>query len=192
MIIWDYRSILTPLMCSNIINLSSISVTVSLSISGHFTILSNHYRSKSCTIQYIRNIKDSVYIALRHLDTLPSMLMSTLSQAESTNSLTLFPNARYFFICALHSLSNGCIQSINDSQLESCNDLFSYGPVYPSPLSSLCYSLLFKWQIPGNTNMQVSLPWMCTLCGKQDEFPYTLNILDNQAYACSSICTHYI
>ena len=39
---------------------------------------------------------------------------------------------------------------------------------------------------------QICLPWICTLCEKQDEFPYTLNILDDQAYACSSICTHSI
>jgi hypothetical protein len=64
--------------------------------------------------------------------------------------------------------------------------------VYIPPLHPPCYGLPFQWDLAPDSNIQVSLPWLRTLHGKLDILPYTFNILDGQAHACSSDCSCFI
>ena len=81
---------------------------------------------------------------------------------------------------------------MNDSHSNFSNPVLPCGPVHDHASPPPCYGLPIHWDIAHDTNIQVSLPWLRTLRGKQDELPYTLNILDNQAYARSPTCTRFV
>ena len=81
---------------------------------------------------------------------------------------------------------------MNDSHSNFSNPILPCGPVYDHAFPPPFYGHPILWDIVCDTNIQVSLLWLHTLCEKQDELPYTLNILDNQAYVCSPICTRFV
>ena len=81
---------------------------------------------------------------------------------------------------------------MNDLHSNFSNPILPCGPVYDHAFPPPFYGHPILWDIVCDTNIQVSLLWLHTLCGKQDELPYTLNILDNQAYVCSPICTRFV
>ncbi|KAG6380409.1 hypothetical protein JVT61DRAFT_8532 [Boletus reticuloceps] len=159
---------------------SSISVTVSLSIISHFTVLSNHYRRKSCITQHTHNESHSAQIALKRLNSIPSTPTSSSSPLSNSSHSELFTPP---------PISSN---SANDSHSNLSNTILPCNPVYGPAPPLPCHGLPFHWEITHDANMQVTLPWLRTLHGKQDELPYTLNILDDQAYARSPNCTHFV
>lgn len=72
---------------------TSISVTISLSANGHFTVLSNHYRRKSCIARHARNESHSAQTALGwlNLNSVPSTPTGSTSSllSDLSDSLTL-------------------------------------------------------------------------------------------------------
>ena len=79
---------------------SSISVSLSLSTSGHFTVLSNHYRHKSCTTHHACNQRTLSQGLLKQLDSTSNSPISTPPDSSlslpplPSESLTLITVAR--------------------------------------------------------------------------------------------------
>ncbi|KAG9309783.1 hypothetical protein JVU11DRAFT_10157 [Chiua virens] len=159
---------------------SSISISFSLLVAGHFTVLSNHYRCKSCTAQHARNEGSNTQLILRQqcLNSAPD---------SSTSASCPLPSSSFS-----ESKSSNSPVSVTSSSTISDSGSHSNPTVYIPPLHPPCHGLPFQWDLAPNSNIQVSLPWLCTLHGRPDELPYTFNILDGQAYACSLDCTRFV
>ena len=61
-----------------------------------------------------------------------------------------------------------------------------------SSLLSSCYGLSFLWVVSPRTNMQMNIPWACTVPGTADELSFMINVIDGQVFACSRKCTRIL
>ncbi|KAG9309942.1 hypothetical protein JVU11DRAFT_9974 [Chiua virens] len=159
---------------------SSISISFSLLVAGHFTVLSNHYRHKSCTAQHARNEGSNTQLILRQ---------QCLNSAPDSSTSASCPSPSSSFS---ESESSNSPVSVTSSSTISDSGSHSNPTVYIPPLHPPCHGLPFQWDLAPNSNIQVSLPWLRTLHGRPDELPYTFNILDGQAYARSLDCTRFV